>query len=323
MIPRSPYHRFPDFLAPVADRYRILGELLEELEFGYSSIILSAPGGRKLRHFFVLPHRAQSFLPGEYPGIALVAHYDRVAGSPGANDNSAAVFMLLEAALKMREEGLRNWLVIFTDKEELGSGEGLRDQGAYGLAKKLRETSLKDCRFYIFDACGCGDTLIISTMADHLLRNETGEAAARKRRIVKALRDGALKTARNLALEKALLVPTPFSDDAGFLLAGLAAQTITVLPADEASSLVSLLRTRPEFIDALISREAFRAITSNALTGTKLQLPETWRSLNGPEDTPQRLTPRHYNRVVKFACELCRTCGLLNVKKTETFADRH
>jgi hypothetical protein len=32
------------------------------------------------------------------------------------------------------------------------------------------------------------------------------------------------------------LPPTPFSDDAGFLRAGLAAQTITVLPAKEAAA---------------------------------------------------------------------------------------
>jgi hypothetical protein len=306
MRPRSPYHRFSDFLAPAADRYALLGELLEELEFGYSSIILGGSGGRKLRHFFVVPHRGESFPSGKYPAIALIAHYDRVAGSPGANDNSAAVFMLLEAALKMRDEGLRNWLIIFTDKEELSAGEGLRDQGAYGLAKNLRKTSLRDCRFYIFDACGCGDTLIISTMADHLLRNETGPVAARKRQIVKALRDGALKTARNLVMEKVLLVPTPFSDDAGFLRAGLAAQTITALPSGEAASLASLLRTKPEFIDALISREALVATTSNPRLGVKLQLPETWRSLNGPGDSPQRLTPRHYGQVVRFACGLCR-----------------
>jgi hypothetical protein len=281
--------------------------LLEEFEFGYSSVILGAANGLRRRHFFVLPHRGQRFSSGEYPTIALVAHYDRVAGSPGANDNSAAVFMLLEAALKLREEGMRNWLIIFTDKEELCFGEGLKDQGSYGLARSFRETSLKDCRFYIFDACGCGDTLIISTMADHLLRNETGQAAARKRQIVKALRDGALKTARNLMMERVLLIPTPFSDDAGFLRAGLAAQTITVLPSAEAASLASLLRTKPEFIDALVSREALFAAKLNERTGAKLQLPETWRSLNGPGDSPQRLTPKHYNRVVRFACELCRS----------------
>jgi hypothetical protein len=237
----------------------------------------------------------------------MVAHYDRAAGSPGANDNSAAVFMLLEAALKMREQDLRNWLIIFTDKEELSPGEGIREQGSFGLAKRLRETVLKDCRYYIFDACGTGDTLIISTMADHLMKNETGHEAARRRRTLKVLRDDALQTARNLMMERVLLAPTPFSDDAGFLRAGLTAQTITVLPAEEAAGLASLLRTKPEFIDALISREALLAAKFPVpRTGGELLLPETWRSLNGPADGPERLTPKNFSRVVKFACALCR-----------------
>jgi hypothetical protein len=299
MRENAPYHRFNDFLAPGADRFGILGNLLEELEFGYSSIVLGAPRGRKRRHFFVLPHRGQGFPPGEFPAVVLVAHYDRAADSPGANDNSAAVFMLLEAGLRMREDALRNWLIIFTDKEELGPGEGIRDQGSYGLARNLRETALRDCRYYIFDACGSGDTLIISTMTDHLIKNETGPGAARTMRVVKTLREGALKTARKLMMDRVLLVPTPFSDDAGFLRAGLAAQTITVLPAGEAAGLASLLRSKPAYINALISREA-------KTTAAPLPLPETWRSLNGPGDSPQRLTPKNYPRVVQFACELCR-----------------
>jgi hypothetical protein len=229
----------------------------------------------------------------------MAAHYDRAAGSPGANDNSAAVFMLLEAALKMREERQRNALIIFTDKEELSPGEGIQKQGAYGLAKKLQETALKDCRYFIFDACGSGDTLIISTMADHLLKNEGGHEAAQWRRTVKALRDAALQTARNCMMEKVLLAPTPFSDDAGFLRAGLAAQTITVLPSTEAAGLASLLRNKPEFINALISRDAQTA-------GGELPLPETWRIFNSPADSPDRLTPKNFSGVVKFACALCR-----------------
>jgi hypothetical protein len=299
-MPESPpYHRFNDFIAPGADRYSILGELLEELGFGYSSIALGAPEGRTLRHYFVLPQRGQKFFPGELPTV-MVAHYDRAAGSPGANDNSAAVFMLLEAALKLREKNLRNALIVFTDKEELAPGEGIREQGSYGLAVRLRETILKDCRYYIFDACGTGDTLVISTMADHLMKREAGHEAARRRQTVKALRDGALQTARQMGMEKVLLAPTPFSDDAGFLRAGLAAQTITMLPSAEASGLASLLRAKPEFIDALVSREA--------LIATRLEplLPETWRGLNGPGDGAERLTPKHYGLVVKFACALCR-----------------
>jgi hypothetical protein len=136
-------------------------------------------------------------------------------------------------------------------------------------------------------------------MADHLMKNETGHEAARRRQTVKALRDDALQTARNLMMEKVLLAPTPFSDDAGFLRAGLAAQTITMLPSQEAAGLASLLRTKPEFINALISREALFA-------GIELLLPETWRIFNSPDDGPERLTPKNFNRVVKFACALCR-----------------
>jgi hypothetical protein len=295
MQENAPYHRFQDFLALGADRFGILASLLEEMEFGFSAIVLG-----KLRHFFVLPHRGQGFPRGKRPSVVLAAHYDRVEGSPGANDNSAAVFMLLEAAAKLREADLRNWLIIFTDKEELGPGESIREQGAYTLARGLRETALKESRFYIFDACGVGDTLIISTMADHLMKDENGQGTVRTRRMVKTLRDGALKTARTLMMDRVLLAPTPFSDDAGFLRAGLAAQTITVLPAEEAAQLASTLRNKPECIDALISREAQDS-------RTRFLLPETWRSLNGPADSAHRLTPQNYNRVVKFACELCRS----------------
>jgi hypothetical protein len=205
--------------------------------------------------------------------------------------------MLLEAALKMRETQQRNALIIFTDKEELNPGEGIREQGSYGLAKKLQETALRDCRYFIFDACGSGDTLVISTIADHLMKHEGGYEAVRRRRTVKALRDCALETARQMGMEKVLLAPTPFSDDAGFLRAGLAAQTITMLPSPEAAGLASLLRTKPEFINALISRDAPKAGG---------ELPETWRIFNSPADGPQRLTPKNFNRVVKFACALCR-----------------
>jgi hypothetical protein len=198
--------------------------------------------------------------------------------------------------MKMRERNVRDWFIIFTDKEELSHGEGIQDQGSYMLAMNLRETGLRQGRFFIFDACGTGDTLIISTMADHLMKNETGSGSLRTRHEVKALRDRALECARNLAMDRVLLVPTPFSDDAGFLRAGLAAQTITVLPGTEASSLASLLRTKPELTDALVSRDAQDA---------RLLLPATWLRLNGPGDTPGRLTPQHFKRVVKFAYELC------------------
>jgi hypothetical protein len=280
-MPKPPYHRFKEFIAPGADRLQIIHSILNELEIpctvvdiaGNSHVIAGAAGVR----------------------VTLVAHYDRVSGSPGANDNSAAVFLLIEAA--MRLQGTAGWRVIFTDGEELSSGEGARDQGAYTLAKALREAGRGDGQFFIFDVCGSGDTLIISTMADHVIKDEDGLRMACLRRETRGLRNRALETARHLMMDKVLLAPVPFSDDLGFLRAGITAQTITVLPAKEAASLAVNLR-KEGFANSLIKREA-RSPRFGDL------LPETWKTLNGPRDRPERLTPQHYKTVVRFACALC------------------
>jgi hypothetical protein len=283
-----------EFIAPGTDRRGVLTALLTELKLGFLPLDISGN-----RHLLVSPEKSRPSPAGarERSPVVLVAHYDRTADSPGANDNGAAVFQLVETALKLREAGTGAWRIIFTDKEELSPGEGIRDQGSYTLARALRKTSLGKGRFYIFDACGTGDTLIISTMADHLMRDEEGQGIAKTRLRVRQLRNHALETARNLRLERVLLTPTPFSDDAGFLRAGIAAQTITMLPAPEAAQAASLLRNKPGFIDALINREA-RDIHN------RLLIPETWRTLNGPLDTFRRLTPENFKWAVRFACAL-------------------
>ena len=103
----SPYHRFFNFIDMDADRYNILLELIGEL--GLNSTVITIEGKR---HFFIFPMgytlklaAGMSFpFSGQNP-VVLVAHYDRAAGSPGANDNSAAVFQLLLAAQKLSEQG--------------------------------------------------------------------------------------------------------------------------------------------------------------------------------------------------------------------------
>jgi hypothetical protein len=100
-------------------------------------------------------------------------------------------------------------------------------------------------------------------------------------------------------MERVKLIPTPFSDDAGFLRAGLAAQTITMLPASEAAAFAALVRSTPAYADALVTREA------QAAHDTQL-IPETWRRLNGPEDRQSHLTPENFPDVVRFIRALCR-----------------
>jgi hypothetical protein len=272
------YKRFEEFISPGVDRFSLLCSVLRENNL--NPVVLETAGKRH-----IVVGDGSSRQP-----VILAAHYDRVEGSPGANDNSAAVFMLIEAAREL----CAGALVVFTDKEELSGGEGIEEQGAYSLALYLKEQGRGKSRVYCFDACGAGDTLIVSTAADHLLKNREGQAAALCRR-VQALRSEALRIAREARIEKVLLLPTPFSDDAGFLRAGIAAQTITVLPQKEAAAFASLVRTRDEAASSLVSGPSDRRL-----------LPETWRSLNGPGDSPLRLTAEHWKQVVLFAQMLFR-----------------
>jgi len=298
---RSPYERFFDFIAPEADRFAVLMDHIQKL--GLNSLVISIEGNR---HFFIFPKglnlklSAGDAFPfnGESP-VVLTAHYDRVPGSPGANDNSAAVFQLLKTALKLDEMDIGDWIVIFTDKEELQSGEGFMEQGSYSLAKKLRQLGLLNAQIFNFDACGTGEVFVFSGTTDYLLDKNEKPGFRQASQRVKKLRKKVLDTARRLTIRHVLSVPTPFSDDAGFLQGGLPAQTITMLPENEASHLASQLRNHPEFVDQIISGSINDPVYWH-------KIPETWRTINGPADRHTRLTPEHYDRIVRFAVELCK-----------------
>jgi len=297
----KPYDYYFDFIAPDADRYAILLRRIETLNL--QSAVIPVEGNR---HIFIFPpgQKTPRAAGGVFPfsgtsPVLLSAHYDRVDDSPGANDNSIAVFHLLSAALTMAKKGIDKWIIVFTDKEELKAGESFEAQGSYSLAKKLKTWGLEGMRVYNFDACGTGGAFIFSTTTDIILKNSERPNIRGIREKIRNLRDKALETADLLRFEKVLLAPTPFSDDVGFLRAGLAAQTVTMLPLEEAEQYEALLRSRPEFADLLISG----AVKEPA---ERRKLPETWRNLNSASDTPARLTPAFFENVVRFVVELCR-----------------
>ena len=298
---KSPYERYFDFIANKTDRYAILTGHIRTLRL--NSAVLPVAGNR---HIFIFPpgQKTQQCVNGVFPfrdscPYMLAAHYDRVPGSPGANDNSIAVFHLLNTALILAEQNIDQWIIVFTDKEELQAGESYEDQGSFTLASKFKSWGLEKAKIFNFDACGCGSSFIFSTTTDHILKNSDRPNIQNVRENIIKLRDHALDTAQNMQLEKVLLAPTPFSDDIGFLRAGLAAQTITILPSNEADHYSALLRSRPDFADIIISG----AIKTPA---EYHRLPETWKTLNSAADTFSRLTPQHFELVVRFMTELCR-----------------
>ena len=297
-LKQSPYDRFLFFIAGKVDRYKTLTTTIEKL--GLNSTVIAMDTNK---HIFIFPQSQKSLRKGTFPfagqnPIMLTAHYDRVEGSPGANDNSIAVFHLLNTAITLNKRNIDNWIIVFTDKEELKDGESFEVQGSYTLAKKLKTWGLEKARIFNFDACGTGDTFIFSTTTDSLLGNNTKENISNVKNAIGQLRNYALDTANSLRFDKMLLAPTPFSDDLGFLYAGFAAQTITILPAAEAAQYEDLLRRNPDLSKLIISG----AIKKSP---EKRFLPFTWQNLNTPADSHSRLTPEHFSKVTTFMTELC------------------
>jgi len=295
----SPYDRYSYFIALKVDRHKTLLQTIEKLGLNYMVMNVA-----KNRHFLIfpasrkLPRPIGTAMPnmGENPFV-LVAHYDRVEGSPGANDNSIAVFHLLRVITLLMKNNSDNWMVIFTDKEELVSGESFEKQGAFTLAQQLKTWGLEKARIFNFDACGTGDTFIFSTITDSILGNNQNPNIIKLKSEIQQLRSHALETAHRLRLDKLLLAPIPFCDDMGFLRAGFAAQTISILPAEEAKQFESLLRSRPEFVELIISG----GIKNSP---ERRHLPATWKNMNTPADTPDRLTPLNFEQLLRFIMEL-------------------
>jgi hypothetical protein len=298
---QSPYDRFSYFIALKVDRYKTLLATIEKL--GLNSTVITISGNK---HIFIFPPSLKSLrstggvfpFAGQDP-IILSAHYDRVEGSPGANDNSIAVFHLLRAAQILAQRNIEKWIIIFTDKEELSPGESFEIQGSFTLAQKLKTWGLEKAKIYNFDACGCGDTFIFSTITDSVLKKGSSPNIIKVKSEIQNLRNHALKTAGDLRLDKILLAPTPFCDDMGFLRAGYAAQTITVLPSNEAAQFEEVLRKYPEFANLMVSGEI-------KTSPERRNLPITWKNMNNAGDTISRLTPQFFEQVVSFAVELCR-----------------
>lgn len=288
-----PYNRFTEFTEGKNKRLLVLKSVLAEHAIPFTPVVISGnthliAGSGSIK----TSHNAA----GGRQEIVLISHYDCAQGSPGANDNAASVFMLVDAAIKLKKNN-SPFRIIFTDKEEILPGAGIKSQGSYSLGLGLREAGFSNALFFIFDACGTGDTLVISTLADTLLKGGAGESAARTKKAFSILRERALAACERTQQGRYILMPTPFSDDAGFLRAALAAQTITVLPAEEARAFAALARSNPLNVLALINRQ-------QQIKRDKLIVPQTWQNFNGPHDTRDLLTTNHFADVVRFILAL-------------------
>lgn len=252
------------FLAPGCERIVTLAGLLAARKLPYT-VIRTATA----RHIVLRLGR-------EAPKLALAAHYDRVAGSPGVLDNSCACLQLVEFAARRSATGadsLPPLLLLFTDGEENPATQGATGQGVYALAKALAASpalapgaSLPPV--LVLDVTGRGDRVILSSAPLSLLRRHglEGGALAEGHERLRKLAASALRRA---GLPAGATVDLPWSDDLGLILGGIPALTLSLLPEAE-------LRELPE------------------------RRPRTWGFLHGPDDGPELAEDRSFALISAF-----------------------
>jgi len=292
---------FPRFMNIGADRF---GELMAALvHASCEPKPVDLAGGR-----FIVVSPRNAVHDRRYRMKVLTAHHDRVPGTPGALDNSAACLQLWRflagsqrpvpgpgsQAGQVRPREIFNTVAVFTDREEL-SGAPVEEQGAYALGKAFAGLGFDTPLVLSLDVTGRGDALVLSSSCSGLagmprMRAEEGRHPRVSRPpIHEALAAEVEGLAGSLARQMAgrmpvYHLPVPFGEDIGFMLAGIPALVCTVLPRREAQSL-SGPGGLPQWASP-VKPEA--------------RMPQTWRSLHGPDDTVELYTESAFDLMERF-----------------------
>ncbi|RQW05948.1 MAG: M28 family peptidase [Calditrichaeota bacterium] len=288
-----------EFCRSDCDRYDFLINWLTREEITHSVI----PTG-EARHILIRLDKVRPYLKRYYVKT-LVAHYDRVPGTPGANDNSAAVMQLLHSINALRNlKFAHNVQIVLTDKEELGPDQSITSQGAFQLARLFREKNINNCIFFVFDMCGIGDTLIYGQTGLQLLKSKE-EKDRRYSRIVKHMEQFSTALS-NLFLEfrtgEFFNINLLFSDDLGLLLNRYPSVQLSVLHYEEAinvkRSLISLNEEQWQYIydKGMLSAEYQDFISRN--------MPPSWRNNHSGSDSIETLTESAFTLIRDFIMEL-------------------
>jgi len=260
-MPLPPW--FASFCDPSADRLAVLAQVLHAALIPFE-LVKTGP----FRHVQVRFDRPAIPQPGEK---LVLAHYDRVKGTPGANDNGASVLALVDYLRRPhRSNPIR---VIFTDGEELPSGAGVADQGAYALAQHWGPVS--GLFPVVLDMTGIGDTVVLGHLGEHLVRRTRAEAAPDALDAYAQLRMHARRFLATCGAGDTLEVNTPFSDDLGLFLAGIPSVQVSLLPRKEA-----------------LAYRRLRAEPGELNGSSPGELPPSWRAMHTAADTPETLWPQ-------------------------------
>lgn len=232
----------------------------------------------------------------------LTAHYDRAPDTQGANDNSASCFILMNFAKKLCSYTRpHNIKIIFTDGEEAGAA-GLKEQGAYTLGTGLKKLKMDGDDIFVFDMCGRGDTLILSRSGIF------GRDKAKTKRLDELHKRAGL-LAQRACPNQWLSMLTAYSDNAGFIAAGLFAQVITVLPREEAETLLHCL---PKEKLTGQNKTAMGELTDMVIKNQKPPqgspfekiIPFTWQLMHTADDKIETLNSEAFTLTEKYLTAL-------------------
>lgn len=271
---------FKAYIAPGADRASILQQYL--LDKGVDSARVVIDGKQH-----ILVQFDSRFYNPQFKIKTVIAHYDRVEGSPGANDNSAADFQLADWAGELSKwHGIHNVRIFFTDGEELGWSNGVLQQGAYGIANVFKRLGITNDDVYVFDCCGRGEVPILArTVLPPKVSNSFS----------KAFNDLFTRTQEILRRScpgRWMSLPVPYSDNASFLACGIPAVALTLLPAQEASLYARELVKNKSLSEQVMNREASK---QKRLSGEQVdfsykeRLPYTWKLFHTKADNIESL----------------------------------
>ena len=277
---------FQRFIAPDCNRRQFILDMLKD--FGVPAVPLSLEGA----HHILVKFPPSAYNP-QYKMKTVLAHYDRVDNSPGANDNSAAVFQIIYWARRLlRFPGAHNVQIIFSDGEEMGGNEGVSEQGAFGIATKFRNLGLTRQDVYAFDCCGRGDFVVLSQAGK-------GKGSISFQRQFNSLVERTEDLIKSVAGRKWAPLPVPYSDNASFLACAIPAVAITLLPAQEVVSYLRELKQNPGLAAAVVKSSQGQDVGARKIKPlepyqVQEKLPMTWRLLHTEYDNLASLTPESF-----------------------------
>lgn len=262
---QNPYQNddFKTFISPLCNRQQFIQQYLNR--YGIDAPVISLNGKN---HIYV------KFPVNQYNPMyrikTVLAHYDRFPGSAGANDNSAAVFCMLNWAVKLsNRKTFHNIRLVFTDGEEMGDG-GVAEQGAYELALLFKKLGIEKGDVFVFDSMGRGTVPVI---CDTKLPEKISRKFLQQ---YESLQNRAASVLTRVVKNKWFTFPSGFSDNAGFIVNGIPAVALTMLPESEVEEVLY----NPQ------------------------KVPLTWQMFHTREDNLENLTPESYEVFAKILDEM-------------------